>query len=237
MLLLVTTGPNIKGFSEPDIFSEDCSKYSAAAVGSQQGSSRGPGACVWRGSVCSPASQVSSHGGCWLGAASLSRSHAPCHDMSGPSDARHQARLPASPSPGARPAAGFQRSDSTRISIGRGRSRASVKAPPSPLSLSRVPAVSAPASPSAGQATLRARPSQLPAPVGRGRGRGRPTSLPSTAAGPAYTPPHTNGGKKVTWYFYELSASVVSTKEKGILCRCVLHGVSFYLSNVKCRKV
>ena len=237
MLLLVTTGPNIKGFSEPDIFSEDCSKYSAAAVGSQQGSSRGPGACVWRGSVCSPASQVSSHGGCWLGAASLSRSHAPCHDMSGPSDARHQARLPASPSPGARPAAGFQRSDSTRISIGRGRSRASVKAPPSPLSLSRVPAVSAPASPSAGQATLRARPSQLPAPVGRGRGGGRPTSLPSTAAGPGYTPPHTNGGKKVTWYFYELSASVVSTKEKGVLCRCILHGVSFYLSNVKCRKI
>ena len=113
-----------------------------------------------------------------------------CHDMTNPEprDSRDRARLPhtASVSPGARST--FHRSESARISLGRGRSRNSLRTPPSPLA--RVSAPPSP-SPSAGS-PVHLRPGSSPRPP---RGRGRPVSLP-TNLGPGYSPPHSNGLKK-----------------------------------------
>ena len=84
------------------------------------------------------------------------------------------------------PRLGFQRSDSARISIGRGRSRNSLKTP-SPRPGSRTPSqsrTSAPPSPCPGPAS----PAAVRARASRG-GRGRPVSLPSNTS---------NGVKKVT---------------------------------------
>jgi len=141
---------------------------------------------------------------------------------------REKARLPPTPStPSLGPRSAFQRTDSTRISIGRGRTRNSLKqprpgpsAPPSPLS--RVSALSAPPSPSVSTpVALRSKQGQgRPISVGTSqpdspspslnslnslsarRGRGRPVSLPNTVspASPGYSPPHahqSNGFKKM----------------------------------------